>query len=152
MIGAYLQHPQVDHAQIWNTRWIYQDRPDLWNALDANNGLLASGRALAIWGQFLQGTMVQSSNAPYIRTFASVDPASGKLSIFLINKDTSAQRTTVALANYPAAASGERWQMTGTDPDDKAPTWGRVSTMALQSGTLNLTLEPNSITVLTLAP
>lgn len=152
MIGAYLEHPQVDHAQIWNTRWIYQDRPDLWNTLDANNGLLASGRAMSIWGQFLQRTMVQSSNTQFVRSFASIDPASGKLSIFLINKDTSAQQTTVALTNYPASTTGELWHLRGTSPDDKAPIWERVSTIATRDGSLNLTLDPNSITVIALAP
>ncbi len=149
MVGAYLQHPKVDHAQIWNTRWINQNTPDLWNTLDANNGLLASGKALAIWGQFLQTAMVQSSSSPMVRTFASVDPATEKLSVFLINKDTGTQRTTVNLANYPATASAAMWRLQGNGPEDQAPTWGKVADMTVSDGTLSLTLEPVSITVIT---
>jgi alpha-N-arabinofuranosidase len=152
MVGAYLQHPQVDMAQVWNTRWIDSSGTDLWNTLDANNGLRASGKAMAIWGQFMRPSMVQASNTAMIRSFASLDPGNGQLSVFLINKDTSARSTTVVLSNYPGAANGGVWRLRGTGSEDLAPSWGKTDDIVVSGGTATLTLDPVSITVITLAP
>lgn len=152
MIGAHLQQSQVDLAQVWNTRWVNRERPDLWNTLDATNGLFATGRAMAIWGQFLRATMVQAAGSSMVPTFGSVDPASRELSIFLINKDTAPRPIALSLAGYPSIAQGTIWRLGGSGPEEQAPAWGKVGELAATDATLSLTLDPVSITVIALSP
>jgi alpha-L-arabinofuranosidase len=152
MIGAHLLHPQVDMAQVWNTRWINATTPDLWNTLDAQNAPLATGRAVAIWGQFLQTQMVQTTNTAMVRAFASYNPANGHLSVFLINKDTSARRATVSLQRYTPVVAGEQWRLSGNGADDMAPRWGKVGGVAASGNQLAVSLDPVSVTVLDLVP
>jgi len=152
MLGAHLLHPRVNMAQVWNTRWINTATPDLWNSLDQQNNRLATGQAVAIWGQFLQMQMVQSTNTAMIRSFASYNSSNRQLSIFLINKDTTARRTTVSLQQYASGATGSQWSLRGKSANDKAPLWGKVQDIASSRNALTVNLDPVSISVLTLTP
>jgi alpha-L-arabinofuranosidase len=150
MLGAHLLHPRVSMAQVWNTRWINTATPDLWNSLDQSNNPLATGQAVAIWGQFLRTQMVQSSSTAKVRSFASYDPLSRQLSVFLINKDTSPRTATVSLQQFANGATGSRWSLRGHGADDKAPVWGKVEEIAATKNSLNVSLDPVSVTVLAL--
>ena len=152
MIGAQLIHPKVDSAQVWNTRWLSPTSNDLMNTLDQDNGLRPTGRALAIWGQFLQSAMVQSTSTSAIRTFASYNPTDGQLSIFLVNKDLAAHPTTLNIANYRSSYQASQWELRGDGPADLAPTWGSVRDFSGSGSFLAITLDPVSITVLILRP
>ena len=152
MIGAHLLHPRVSMAQIWNTRWIYTATPDLWNALDEQNRPFATGQALAIWGQFLQTRMVGTTNTALVHSFASYDPTTRQLSVFLINKDTAARKTSVSLQQYADSVTGSRWSLRGQGADDKAPVWGKVQDIGATRGALVVNLDPVSVTVLQLTP
>jgi alpha-N-arabinofuranosidase len=153
MFGTYLTHPKLDHAQLWNTRWIaITDTTDLFNAVDSNQNLLPTGRVLSIWGHFLKQNMIAAGSSDLIRSFASYTPSTAELSVFIINKDMIAHQTDLSLINYHCPCTGARWVLTGTGPQDLSPTWVKQATIALNDNLLVLNLDPVSVTVVTLQP
>lgn len=151
-LGALLAHPAVEAAQVWTTRWTDAAATELWNTLDPANAPLATGRALAIWGQFLRPTLVATTSTAAVRSYASYDPAGRELSLFLINKATAARAATVTLRNYVGGATGSRWSLRGSGPDDPAPAWGDLGAVTLAGDRLQLVLDPVSVTVVSLRP
>lgn len=153
IIGSYLEHPMVDLLCVWNTRWLHNDkRQELWDALGPQNQLWPTGRVTAIWGEFARDNVVRAEGTLRVRAFASHSPATGELSVFLINKPRKATSVKVTLNGYATEASGERWAFTGTGPGDLEPTWGEVGTLAAQGGEIALDLPPVSLTVIALKP
>ena len=99
---------------------------------------------MAIWGQFLQMQMVQSTNTAMIRSFASYNSSNRRLSIFLINKDTTARRTTVSLQQYASGATGRNGVCAARVPMIRLPYGARCKTSHPAAFTVNL--DPVSIT------
>ncbi|MFD2612500.1 hypothetical protein [Paenibacillus gansuensis] len=148
LFGQALLQPKIEFTMLWNTRWIKPEEPSIWDALNPANGLNPSGRAPAIWGQFLHDHMVASSSTAYIRSFASYDPRTGGMSVFLINKSYEEQPIELRIegVEQPSAPSAV-WRLEGTGPDDTAPIWYRAAEMT--DVTAAVTLPPVSISVIT---
>jgi len=151
-VGDQLNDPRIEFSQVWNTRWVTNDSqrsPTVWDTLDKDNNLQATGRAMSIWGQFMLDTMVAASSTPMVKVFASYS-AGGALNLFLINKDTSARVTNVSLANFVAQTGGDRWVFKGSGADDLSPVLAQAAPIAADGNRLSVTLDPVSITVLQL--
>lgn len=127
--------------------------PSVNDAIGPANQIYPTGRALAIWGEFMRDKLVSATGTSKVLAYASHAPASRKLSVFLVNKETSARDTTVALQNYPGAATAQRWIFKGTnDPADASPVWAQSTAVAVSTNSIALDLDPVSITVLVLDP
>jgi alpha-L-arabinofuranosidase len=153
--GAHLAHPKVAFTQLWNTRWSGNDTattPVLWDALDKHNQLQATGRATAIWGQFLKDALVVSSSTANVRSYATLSAATGGLSVLLINKDTVAHSTTVTVKNAGTNFAVDTWTFTGTSASDVYPVWQNQGQHFNAGSAIAITLAPVSITVLDLVP
>ncbi|HYG74310.1 MAG TPA: chitobiase/beta-hexosaminidase C-terminal domain-containing protein, partial [Planctomycetota bacterium] len=161
--ASFKAPPAFDFVDIWcyksgGAATLYIDdfsivtgaAPGDLNALDSRNQLLATGRALAIWGNFLQQNLVTTTSTAMVRTYASHTPSTNKLTVFLTNKDTIAHDTALTLTNYPNATTARRWVFKGTTPEDLQPTWNQLANVAVSSNVINTTLDPLSITVLEL--
>jgi hypothetical protein len=155
IFGENLLLPQLQFAEFWNTRWIDDDLEssntyDSFEALSSGNALNPTGRALAIWGQFLQQRLVSATSTDRVRAYASYRPGTNLLTVFLENKDTNARPTAVTLANFPGVAAAETWSFYGQGPGDLNPTWAKLADVPVSSNQIRLTLAPVSITVLVL--
>ena len=151
-VGNQLNDPRIEFSQVWNTRWVTNDSqrsPTVWDTLDKDNNLHATGRAMSVWGQFLLDKMVAASSTPMVKVFASYS-AGGALNLFLINKDTSARVTNVSLANFVAQTAVDRWVFEGSGADDLSPVLAQAAPIAADGNRLSVTLDPVSITVLRL--
>ena len=154
ILGKHLADPQVEFTQLWNTRWTNNETvaiPSLFDALDRRNDLQATGRVLAIWGEFLKPQFVASTSTAMIRTFATASPTAGTLTVFLINKDTQARDVIVRTDGLTSSTSLRKWVFRGTGPDDVHPEWEDRGTGVIADGQVTATLDPVSITVLDLS-
>ena len=151
-VGNQLNDPRVEFSQVWNTRWVTNDSqhsPTVWDTLDKDNNLHATGRAMSVWGEFLLDKMVAASSTPMVKVFASYSEG-GALNLFLINKDTSARATNISLANFVAQPAVDRWVFEGSGADDLSPALAQAAPIAAEGNRLFVTLDPVSITVLRL--
>jgi alpha-L-arabinofuranosidase len=154
MIGRQIAHPRLDFAMVWNTRWVGEPRtpPSVFDALDADNMLNPTGRAVAIWGRFLKRTLVRAESLDTVKAFASADPVSGGLSVFLLNKDTEARDISVTITGAGRYRRGERWLFAGSGPEDCAPSFTQASAVAVRNGEFTVRLDPVSLNVVELKP
>jgi alpha-L-arabinofuranosidase len=150
LFGTLLEIERLDMAQLWNTRWVSHSPnvPSLWDAVDDHNQLQPTGRALAIWSQFLNTQMVHSSEPRRMRTFASHSPDGGRLCAFLLNKDARERKAKVVVRNHDNALSARRWVWQGESPEDRRPTWSGLETVDASESGIELTLPPDSLSVL----
>jgi hypothetical protein len=150
-LGELLKHPKVDHAQVWNTRWTDPSSYAISDTLGPKQELRSTGLALKVWGQFLHTELVRTTSSGLIRSFASRDPRSKAISLFLVNKAREPRRVDIGLKADTATYLGERWQLSGAGPEDHAPTLERTQDFSLE-GAIKLELPAVSITVLKLTP
>jgi alpha-L-arabinofuranosidase len=151
-IGRQLTDPRIAFSQVWNTRWVTADSqasPLLWDALDRNNSLQATGLAMSVWGQFLLDQMVATSSTGTVVAFASHAPDRA-LNVFVINKDTAPTTVNVSIANFNAQPAVNRWIFKGSGADDTAPVVAQAEAIVVDGSHLSVALDPVSITVLQL--
>ena len=152
IFGTLLELDRIDNAQLWNTRWVSHkpDTPSLWDAVDDLNQLQPTGKVLAIWSRFFNEQMVAVSEPTRMRTFASYSPQSGRLSLFLINKDVASREFAVKLANFRSAKSARRWLWSAPSPDGFHPTWQGPKRVPVNADEIRVSLPPDSLTILAL--
>jgi alpha-L-arabinofuranosidase len=151
IFGEHLKNPKVEAAIMWNTRWINNTtKPnDLYDAISKTGSLQANGLALSIWGNYLLPQMVSTTSTTGIRTFASYNPVTKELNVYVINKETGSQTINLSLANYVTGTVADRWEYKGAGPDDIAPTLTKKGTETPANNKLTIALAPVSITLLT---
>jgi len=150
MIGQYLGEPSLDFATMWNTRWAKPQEPTaVHDVLDPVNGLTPTGMALAIWARCLGEEMLEVADGRLLKVFATHTPGTGALRVVLINKGMSSHRLGLEVKGG-GSRKGERWLLSGSGPDDLAPTWTRTGAAVLDGGRLPLVLPPVSLTAVLL--
>jgi hypothetical protein len=79
--------------------------------------------------------------------FAAVRTADGALTIMVVTKYLAGTTpTTILLANFPVASPAQAWQLTS------ANTITRLGDIPVSGGTLNVTLPPQSVTLIVVTP
>lgn len=159
MLGDQIRLEKVVDAYLWNTRWIdnVADPQHLYDAIDQYGTPNATGQALAMWGNYSLDYLVFSDNDGYVNSFAMVDSAGTRLTLFLINKDYAAQTATVSVEHYPALSSPgltiTETQLSGQSVQDKFPQVSHPTGSATVSGSqVSVSLAPLSIHVLQFSP
>jgi hypothetical protein len=122
------------------------DRPSLWDAVDDMNQLQPTGKALAVWSQFLGEQMVAVSEPRRMRTFATHTPGSGRLAICITNKEAKAREVGIAPRGLDAAQA-RVWSWQGEGPDDRRPVWAGPEKVAVRAGSVEVSLPADSLTV-----
>jgi alpha-L-arabinofuranosidase len=150
MTGELLKLPEVAFSLFWNTRWIENDAKEdsIDDALDRNGAFNAAGQVLAIWGNFLAPRMVRTTSSVRVRSFASHDPRTGLLYVYLVNKSEEVAATRLDLGRSSLASIVERWELLGRGPLDTEPVWRRSESLSSRAGPLELVLPGTSIAVI----
>jgi hypothetical protein len=154
ILGEQLRRPAVAFSQVWNTRWSGNDTtqlPVVWDALDRRNNLQASASSLAIWSRFLKEKMVASSATGGLGAYASYTPATGALTVFAINKSTSARPAALSVANR-ADLRIHGWAFTGSGATDLYPSTIDLGEWDTTSSAPTVTLPPVSVVVMEVTP
>jgi alpha-L-arabinofuranosidase len=155
MTGLLVQNSRVAASAFWTTRWINNtdDVPhDEYDAFNAHNQPFAQGKALSLWGNNTLANMVAASpQTGKLIVFGSHDPATNKLKVLLINKDTATSTANVSLAGYTGTATtGIVQALTGSASTDLYPTIGAQASVTVSNHAFTINLSPTSITVVTI--
>lgn len=144
LLGQHLAHPRVAGVHVWNTRWFHSPSR-LEDVLDDRNALLPTGQALAIWGRHLKPHLLALQSAAGA-VFATCEPSSQELTVFLMNKQTVQHSIELDLADYTARRVSTS-VFAGRHSSDTNPTLSSLEPAPF-SAARTLTLPPLSITVL----
>ncbi len=155
IMGQHLENPQVDAALFWNTRWITNTTSpqNVDDALDENSNMNGNGLALSIWGNNLLPKLVDAISTGtgnnFVKAFSVYDDITGKLNIFLINKDNSSHAINLNISNYFSSPFYQRYQYSGANTSDKFPTYSLLNIAPLQitGYPASFILPKNSITL-----
>lgn len=147
--GQLLCNKSVEFAMLWGTRYMHGAIEKNWYALDNRNEILPAGRPLAIWGHFLKSEMVKASGPKRSCCYASFEPRTQALTIFIINKDTSVKKVRIEVRATNRFRTADVYHFAGTGEADMKPTWSKVATITLSANILKgVELPGTSITVL----
>lgn len=147
--GQLLCNNNVELAMLWGTRYMEGELEKNWYALGNRNEILPAGRPLAIWGYFLKSKMVKVSGPKRSRCFASFEPRTHALTVFVINKDTAPRKVRIEVKATSNFSTVDVYHFAGTGEADMKPTWSKVATMDVSANILKgVELPGTSITVL----
>jgi alpha-L-arabinofuranosidase len=147
LFGQHLSRPEVSFTLLWNTRWVDAGHP-VYHAFNDRNELQPTGRALAIWGQFLHARMVRTTSTFNVRAYASRNNSNDALTVFLLNKHNAPLSVDLALTGFAADGAMGRWEFSGAGPSDPDPRWRQLPDAAVAGSSGSLALPATSITVL----
>jgi hypothetical protein len=125
MTGEQLLIPSIDFSCFWNTRWIHNDSIDYsaFDALDKNGNFNANGMGLMIWGNYLGDKMVKTTATTHIRSFASLDPETSRLFVYLINKSEEKKTVQLKIDKKKVDDILLAKELVGDGPEDVNPVW-----------------------------
>ncbi len=160
-IGAdFMNDKDIFFSSFWNLRWYYGYQPTIpwqptdsdpktvFNAADNQGNLNPNGQSVALLYNNVFGAMVNAeSDNQLIRSYACLDKTSGKMNVFLVNKDHSSQAVKISLKNI-SKTSGQVSVFGGTGDTDSKPTLKKQKDVTLTGNTLTLTLSGVSITLI----
>ncbi len=152
IFGQVVTQPQMDFGLFWTTRWMDPGSDRVVNALNQTNGFTASGRVVAIWGQFLRDEMVGITRSDELVPFATLGLADHELNVLILNKDDFGRSTVIPILAATKYAAADVYVFAGTGLHDLHPTWGRQASLRILNNTARLTLPADSITVISLHP
>jgi hypothetical protein len=96
-------------------------------------------------------TAIQTTSSSTIKSYASIDTATGRLVIALINRGTVARHAKLTLNGFrpnPSSLAGET--LFGSGPGDLEPVVGGLPPSRWSNRKLIVTLPPTSLTVIQL--
>jgi hypothetical protein len=130
ILGEHLLIKELDHAAVWNTRWVQPEPHSLWDAVSPDNELRPTGQMLEIFSRFLKDQMLPAKAPHPLKAFAS-GGWDGSLSLFVINRELTTQK-----ASLPKGRLLRRWCYTGKGPDDQSPSLRKAPLPAGGTATL----------------
>jgi hypothetical protein len=146
--GQLLCNKSVEFEMLWGTRYLHGELEKNWYALDNRNGILPAGQPLAIWGRFLKSEMVKVSGPKRSRCFATFEPKTHALTVFVINKDTAGKKVRIETRATNRFRTADVYHLAGTGDTDMKPTWSKISTMDVSRNILEgVKLPGTSISV-----
>jgi hypothetical protein len=150
------QQPNVASSLMWTTHspwrgedFVADDRNALYN--DSSNAPTPNGAILKLFADTVHERFVDMpSRNGLVSSWASVDPDTGELTVYLLNRGERSLTVDVELPNHLPTDPGTRSIFGGTGPDDPAPTYTVASPAELTAAGLSTTLPPSSLVVLEL--
>jgi hypothetical protein len=145
MAGRVLCEPRIRCAMFWTTRWMEDmvaDRRCF--ALGPKNEIMPVGMPLVIWRQFLRQQMVSAVSPRGCQSFASFEPATGRLSVFVINKGAEDQILDIAINGGVTFDTFDGYLFAGKGPEDTRPRFSKFSTGELSDGGLRKVKVPGT--------
>ena len=154
-LGRVMAQPRVLAAMVWTTRWMDdgEAKNSQWYALGPGNETRPTGRAIALWGQFVQSEMLAVSGGNgSVSGYASRSTDGRTLTVWVLNRGLApVDDIRIALHSPRSYSRATVSQLSGTGPDDPAPIWGPLQTRAVQGGAVSgLSCPGISVTVLVL--
>jgi len=154
-LGLLLQKERVLSAMVWTTRWM--DDAEAWDrqwyALGPNNEILPTGRAVALWGQFLQRQVIAVDGGnDLVSAYASRSADGTTLTVWIINRGYArSDGLSLAITSPVRYRQAVLHRLSGTGPDDVNPRWKRLRVFRVTGNAVRRLSCPGiSVTVLSL--
>ncbi len=153
-LGRLMQQERVASAMIWTTRWVKDEEASKsqWYALSANNEVLSTGQAAALWRGVEDKMVAVTGGTGNVSAYASCAADQKTIRVWIVNRGyESVENLQVALKSAVAYRKATVRQLSGTGPDDTQPKWQDKGEVAVTGNTLSVLSCPGvSVTVIAL--
>jgi alpha-N-arabinofuranosidase len=154
ILGDHLEKRRLHNSFYWNTRWI-NESIEIYNGIDFEGNLNATGTAISIWGNFLLDKLISSGETDSIRTFATKSDDQKKLNIFLLNKTYNPQVVDFTISQFLDTLAGNTeiklYEFSGNSIFDVNPSFEQIiKPYSLNGNQISLDLPPTSVTVISI--
>jgi alpha-N-arabinofuranosidase len=154
-LGKCMAQPCVLTAMVWTTRWMNdgEAKNSQWYALGPDNEILPTGRAVALWGQFVQKDLVAvTGGSVAISAYASRSGDGRAMTVWVLNRGyNQVDNVRVVLPAAFHFRKAALYRLSGTGPEDASPQWGPVGTVSVSGNALPVLSYPSvSVTVISL--
>ncbi len=146
ILANALATPGVDSVQHWISRF-YDEKPSNdFSAFAQDYRLRASGQTLRFLARHQRGTFVKITPQPTatLRCWASRNPETGAITVFLLNKDT--KPASARLPDLKGTFQMDR--LSGKKPSDLNLAAGKTENISAGENGIDLKLPPLSLTAL----
>ncbi len=145
MAGQVLCEPRIRCAMFWTTRWMEDMVANRrCYSLGPKNEIMPVGMPLVIWHQFLRKQIVGAVSPRGCQSFASFEPTTGRLSVFVINKGTTERTFDIHINGGAAFDRCDGYLFAGKGPEDTRPKFSKFSTGELSTGGLRQVKLPGT--------
>lgn len=164
ILAEMMLHPRVGPTHFWLTRtpWVNsleqaQTTKIDHNALKWDGSVNALGKAIAVLSTNMHETWVKAETLDdfKVKSYASFDPETKDLTIFLLNRQNNSVNADVTLSNYEAAAydiSAYVYEGKNGLYYDTEFRYEEIEAPQLAGNKLSVNLKPASITVIKMKP
>jgi hypothetical protein len=153
--GRTMRDRRVLADMLWTTRWMNDDEAtkSQWYALDKGNEILPIGRAVALWGQFLQEKLIGvEGGTDMVAAYASRSSDEKRISIWVVNRGyENVDGVKIEVRSSVKFRKASVHQFSGTGPNDSNPVWRQLAAAEVKGNSVKAPGCPGvSITVLSL--
>ena len=127
----------------------------VYNGVDFDGNLNATGKAISIWGHFLLDKLVSSDETTNIRSYTTKSDDQKELNIFLLNKSLTSESVDFVVNRFLDTLQGNTeisfYEFSGTSVLDTDPGFEQIIKPYTLSGKqISLDLAPTSVTVISI--
>ncbi|MEI7728710.1 MAG: hypothetical protein WCO56_04030 [Verrucomicrobiota bacterium] len=150
-MGINLCEPRVKYMHFWTDRAADCAKMSGKNMFTIDGDLLPMGKVLAIWNEHLKSQMVKvETGDKEIFAFATRNPQTRALTLFLANQGKSAREVTVKINGSQKTLLAKNWTFTGTALHDRNPRWEKLPDVEVRAGSFARDLSPLGFTMVDL--
>jgi len=151
-MGLNLYSPRVTYMHFWADRAADCFRGSGKNALSLDGDLLPMGQVLSIGNEYLKSQMVQVESSSKEVVFATINPQTRALTLFLANQEKESRSATVTIDGVSGNRTATMWAFTGTSPHDLNPRWEQQVSQPIHNATFSRNLSRLGFVMLDMPP
>ncbi|GAA4116365.1 hypothetical protein GCM10022393_16980 [Aquimarina addita] len=152
------ENKNVGYTYMWNSHSLWggaNGDGGLANALfnDAGNKITAMGWAMKILNDTAEERPMIPDDKVHGKTYSygNYTPSTGNMTIYLMNKNTTATQMSVTINNYDTSTDNyERWVWKGTSKEDLFPTFTKTGAVAFTDNGFTTSVPAHSLVVIKL--
>lgn len=145
-----LAQPYTKAVMAWTSRWD-DDASKAYNLFSPSYGITSMGWSLPVLSQHLYsklGPKIVATSVP-VTMWVSHNDANNKMSVFLLNRGSSAvENLAVTINGYAGSYANEKWVYSGSTPLSTDATFTKLVSQNVQGNTFKVNLPPLSVTVI----
>jgi hypothetical protein len=143
-----LSRPYTKASLFWTSRWS-DNATETLNAFNPSYGLTPMGLSLKVVSDNLYGNLTLKQDASLVTAWVSYNTTRDKMTVFLLNRSTSAASATVTINGFAGTSWNHvRMVYTGSGTNTTDATYTQQPSTAISSNTFTVGLDKLSCTVL----
>jgi len=148
-LGYVISAEKVGYAHFWITHWT--NDKTYWSALNMDNTIAPMGWGIKLWNDYLRNTIWKADlTHNQVRCYASSDNNGKGITLFIVNKSTKQQNTTINIEGLDKMTTSKVNTLYASNPEASSFTFKKGELSSRSDKKIEVKLKPLSITIIEL--